>query len=715
MIVDVSRRFVSLRRKCRENFMLMPNHTPIRGTPYLRAFADYRALKLVCFLVCVVALHPNCIAQISGVCTPLPGAHLPPAGEMTKQPQDHQARLAGFETWLAAYQQNGGDDDLLGGSSPSSNPSNKDLMGDSSDPLSGLGPSKSREAERAQSKQQTPPAPPNAALDPHAELFAETLYPSAVQCGKCHQRIYDEWRVSSHAYAAVSPMFHRFEQTVSELTRGTSGTFCLRCHAPVATQLNYPRENSIFEGPSVFREGITCIACHRVVERYGRVNGERRIETGSVYDPIVGNRGGQGLQQVLANPDQFKVKVDPNDKKPSQPIHLGAIQFEQLSDSSFCAGCHQVLVQPGIALEVVYQQYRSGPACKKGISCQDCHMGLVPGKASGYATFPTAEISGKPVLPAKKHSNHMFFGPMYPIAHPGIFPHNEKSLRWKVENWMEFDWRSGWGTDEYEKAIYRMGVPKESFPLAWQSSQERRDARKVIDDNMKLVEVKRANARAILENGSRIDGPNFFGATGAGKDLTFEYIISNTSEGHNMPSGSLGAQPQLWFNVVLVGPTGQRVWESGHLDSNGDLVDLHSLDVRAGRMPADQQLFNMQTKFLITNLKGTEREMYLPVNVDIDPLPFFRPGTVPYTVLNHPPFVRMEAHSVPPSDFRRARYTIPGNVLQMPGRYRLSARMRSRVEPVYFVKFVGGTPEMERMLNEGIIDVHPYSTEFDIR
>ncbi len=103
------------------------------------------------------------------------------------------------------------------------------------------------------------------------------------------------------------------------------------------------------------------------------------------------------------------------------------------------------------------------------------------------------------------------------------------------------------------------------------------------------------------------------------------------------------------------------------------------------------------------------------MNVDIDPLPFFRPGTVPFTVLNHAPFARMESRSIPPVDSRRARYSIPGNCLTQPGRYRISARLRSRVEPIYFVKFVKGTPEMERMLNEGIIDVHPYSTEFEIR
>ena len=157
----------------------------------------------------------------------------------------------------------------------------------------------------------------------------------------------------AHAYSAVSPMFHKFEQAISQLSQGTIGTFCVRCHAPVATQLNYPLEASLLDGPHVFREGVTCIACHRVVEAYGRVHGERRIEPGSVYDPVVGNIGGDGVAKAIADKDNYKVKIDPNDKKPGQPIHLQTIRFEQLSQSGYCAPCHQVNVHPGVELEVV--------------------------------------------------------------------------------------------------------------------------------------------------------------------------------------------------------------------------------------------------------------------------------------------------------------------------------------------------------------------------
>ena len=73
--------------------------------------------------------------------------------------------------------------------------------------------------------------------DPHLEVFSRTAFPSAQECATCHQQIYDEWAMSSHSYASISPMFHRFEDTINKLTSGTVGYFCLRCHAPVALSL----------------------------------------------------------------------------------------------------------------------------------------------------------------------------------------------------------------------------------------------------------------------------------------------------------------------------------------------------------------------------------------------------------------------------------------------------------------------------------------------
>ncbi|MAT15325.1 MAG: cytochrome C [Planctomyces sp.] len=553
-----------------------------------------------------------------------------------------------------------------------------------------------------------------AVYDPHAGVYANNEYPSAKECRTCHEKIYEEWSVSAHAYASISPMFHKFEQTINTLAQGTLGYFCLRCHAPVATTQGLSRDQPIWEGSPAAKEGVTCVACHRVKERYGRVNGERRMEPGPLTDPVYGTGNGQSLQQVLAQPEKFKVKTTTDYKTPGQPIHGKIIQFDQLSSSHFCVSCHQVAVYPGIKLEVVWEQYRASPAAKEGISCQDCHMGKVAGKHCGYETAPAAIVNEIPINPNRKHSNHMFFGPGASIAHPGIFPMNPKADRWTMSEWLQFDLRGGWGTDNFEDALAD-GKLHVNFPKVWEFADDRYDARDIIKENQRKLVIKNKARHALMENASNVSGPFFDSNVERGKDLKFHYVVKNESNGHNMPSGSLGAQPQIWLNVALTGPDGCPIWESGYVDGNGDLADLHSLEVSAGRIPHDDQLFNLQTKFLITHVKGPDREFYLPVNMDIDQLPFIRPSSFPITTMNHPPFIRMEGHSIPPLGEREAKYKVPGKFITKPGRYRLSVRMRSRSEPIYFMRFCGATPEMERAMNESIIDFHQFAVDFFVK
>jgi len=548
----------------------------------------------------------------------------------------------------------------------------------------------------------------NTALKIDDALF----FPSANLCKQCHPTHYNEWASSSHAYASISPMFHKFEQKVSDLATGTIGTFCVRCHASVGTALGEDRALPLWDRAAVSREGVTCVTCHRVYEQYGKVNGERRITEGDISQAVVGPEGSCLIETVLTNAAFYKVRTNPNQR--GQPIHLKVEKNPQMNKSEFCVSCHQVAVLPGIKLEVVWDQYRASPAFRKGTSCQDCHMGKVPGVADGYATGPAAVVDGKPVNPTRKHANHAFAGPGYSIAHPGLFPHNSEAEQFPIQAWLKFDYLAGWGTADFEDKITK-GTAKVNFPKEWDDAINREEARRIVDDNLARLKVKMELRRQVMENGSHLEGPLFRGSRGVGKSLKFEYKVSNINPGHNLPSGSLGAQPELWLNVAVIDPDGKNIWESGYLDSNGDMCDVHSLDVASGKAKYDSQLFNLQSKFLTTNVKGTDREMYLPINLDIDQLPFIRADTRANSVMNHPPFVRMEAHSLPPLGHRMAKYSVPGKVMTKPGKYKLAVRMRSRAEPIYFMKFVGATREMELEMNRWMLDIHPYTVEFDVK
>ena len=550
----------------------------------------------------------------------------------------------------------------------------------------------------------------------HAEILDEEQFPSASKCKSCHEEIYREWASSNHAYASISPMFHKFENALNSLAP-TINNFCVRCHATVSTQMGEPREMPMWERKQVSREGITCITCHRVNEAFTRANGARNIVQGDIFEPIFGPYGGDGVAEVVGDASAWKVAT--NEDERGNQIHNEGVKFAQIDKSEFCISCHQVAVNLGIKLEVVWEQYRDSPAHDAGVSCQDCHMSYEPGLPGKFKTGPAATVDGRPINPGRTRHSHAFAGPGYPIAHPGIFPHNPDAENWTMEEWLQFNYRAPWGVedweDEYEEAVDAGDRDEIEFPAAWEDRFDREEAREIINYNIELIEEKRELRRQVMENGSHIDGPFFDDAPTVGEDLDFNYVLTNTNTGHNLPSGSLGAQPELWLNVALIGPDGTNLWESGYVDSAGDMADLHSQDVLDGTVPYDEDLFNLQTKFLTTNVKGTDREMYLPVNFDVDQLPFLRPAAQPTTVINHPPFVRMEGRSLPPLANRDADYSVPGELITKPGVYKLAIRMRSRAEPIYFMRFVGATTEMERTMNEWMLNTDAYTVEFEVK
>lgn len=552
--------------------------------------------------------------------------------------------------------------------------------------------------------------------NPHAAILANEQYPSAKVCGQCHPNQFRQWSVSSHAYANLSPMFNKFEQKINDLASGTIGHFCVRCHASVGTALGERRDIAWWNRSAASQEGITCVSCHRVGDAYGKVNAARRITPGSIHEPVFGPFETSGGVKAISNAMQYRIQVNPDapDKPGWLRMHQAAIQSDFIRQSEFCVACHQVQVHPGIKLETVWEEYKASPAAKEGITCQQCHMGPNPGqpaKPEDYPRGPAAIVNGITVNNNRPLTDHTFVGPGYPISHPGLFPFRLEESPFTPPQWLRFNYRAKWGSDEFEN-----NVPAgTTFPAEWQNPADRRKAWQIIQENYERWRERRTARLKLLEQASKLDGPFFEGTPQSGRALSFNYKLTNLNKGHNLPSGSLGAQPELWVNVALIDPDGKRIWESGYVDSYGDMADLQSLDVRAGKIPHDDQLVNMQAKFITTNVKGTDREMYLPINLDVDQRPFIRPGGTPTSLLNHPPLARMEKRSIPPLGTRVAKYKVPARLMTKPGKYKLAVRLRSRTEPIYFMMFVDSTRDMIRSENEWADDTHKYAVEFDVR
>jgi len=516
----------------------------------------------------------------------------------------------------------------------------------------------------------------------HAKLFKGKAYPSALTCSKCHAKQYDEWSVSQHAYAQLSPIFLSMQNTLNSLTSTTLGDFCLRCHSQVGAELKEPFAMSVLDRHAASREGVTCVSCHRINKNFGKVNGRLTLVPGDIFQPIYGPGGNKDLEDVLAQPGKYNLTSDPNKK--GRGVHARAEKFFGLTKPSFCATCHDVTAPTGLRIEEAFSRYKSAPASKDGkTTCQSCHMGKVQGVNAGFVHGPAAIIGGEKTR-KQKLTNHFFAGPDYSIIHPGIFPHSAEAVALKsMKEWLEFDWKAGWGTDEFED-----NIPEDySFPESWADIDDRYDARDIIDAQLEKLAWAKSKRIEVLRNAFDLSDIR---VTQADEDgLDFEIDLMNISDGHNMPEG-FDAERIFFMQVTVTDANNKVIFRSGDRDPNGDVRDHHSLYVEAGELEADDQLFNLQSKFIVRVQRGAEREQVLPAAVAVSVVPFFRPETRPTILYGQSKGVRKHRRSLPPLGQRTAKYEVDEDQLTGAYPYKIDIKFISQATPVNLTATIQG-------------------------
>ena len=514
----------------------------------------------------------------------------------------------------------------------------------------------------------------------HAALFLENRFPSANTCAQCHPSHFREWSVSPHAYAQMSPVFNAMHGAIVKLTNGTNGDFCIRCHTPVGMNLGEDIFMSNMDRHPTSREGVTCIVCHRVNKSYGKLSGRLAIVEGDLFEPVYGPTGNKEVKRVI---ESGEYGVNATRGKAGLSIHTEAEKFFQLTTSGLCGACHDVNLVNGFRLEEAFSEYKHSPAAEKGISCQDCHMGVKPGVVSGYREEPAAVVNEKPTKP-RKRTNHMFIGPDYSVVHPGIFPHNTKAAELaSIREWLTFDYKAGWGTDAFES--------KKSedfkFPKRWQSADDRYDAYDIIKDNLELLDEANKARKEILRAGYEIGEMKVTRASANG--IAFSVEVRNATEGHGVPTG-FDAERLVFLQVDVKDKDGNIVFQSGDLDPNGDVRDTHSLYVHNGELPLDDYLFSLQSKFITRMIRGGDREQVLAINYSPSPLVFLRPSTNSTILTGRPTGARKHKQGIEPLGNRWAKYKVKGSALTGKGPYKAEVRLIAGMVPVNLIDAIKG-------------------------
>jgi MYXO-CTERM domain-containing protein len=235
------------------------------------------------------------------------------------------------------------------------------------------------------------------------ELDFGGQFEGADGCAVCHgggfagDRSYlphDSWAGTMMGNAARDPIF-RAALAIANQDEPGIGTFCLRCHSPIAFVRGHatPADGSAFD--AVDMQGIGCDTCHRAVAS-GPSNAPYNV----------------GNAQIVYSNDLDK-RGPYSDSVAAVHATLGD---PALSTSHFCGQCHQV-THPGrllretsgaqtlleFPLDTTYQEWQNSDfALPGGAECIDCHLERTDGDV------PVATSSNAPLR--KNPRNHAFVG-----------------------------------------------------------------------------------------------------------------------------------------------------------------------------------------------------------------------------------------------------------------------------------------------------------------
>ncbi|MBN1963427.1 MAG: carboxypeptidase regulatory-like domain-containing protein, partial [Anaerolineae bacterium] len=202
-------------------------------------------------------------------------------------------------------------------------------------------------------------------------------------CGDCHPMIIGQWAGNAHGGAVSNPRFFSMyngtdlsgEQPVGhgyvQDFPGTVGN-CAQCHAPGAGLDGYLTvDMNAVRGE--ITAGIHCDYCHKIGGVY------LDPATGSVYP----NAPGAQSTHMLRPPPGDNIFLGPFDD-----IHDPDTRLPLISESAFCAPCHQFSMW-GTPIYESYTEWLASLYAEDNVTCQDCHM-----PPSGAAYFALPEVGG---------------------------------------------------------------------------------------------------------------------------------------------------------------------------------------------------------------------------------------------------------------------------------------------------------------------------------
>ena len=263
------------------------------------------------------------------------------------------------------------------------------------------------------------------------EKYHNIDWTNSVTCKECHPKIFQQWADSNHRHLADSNPYYMVLENLAEMDRGKEfRQWCMGCHNPSAVSMHQERTthfmkdnimpdplfvsgsqnliNEYKEHPNRLEQGVSCIACHRIVDAKPKGNSSYALNLTKRKKYLF--EDSHSKAEVWMSHKLINAKPTVHKKEYMKPLY---------KKSEYCASCHNEFL-PHSQKKVVstYEQWKASSFNKskdpkKHKECLDCHMSYIKdGEFIGQSGAST--VGGKKKKAIKTHyftgANHFLAG-----------------------------------------------------------------------------------------------------------------------------------------------------------------------------------------------------------------------------------------------------------------------------------------------------------------
>lgn len=327
-------------------------------------------------------------------------------------------------------------------------------------------------------------------------------------CAQCHSAIAEQWQSSAHRFGSLNDPFYAATLAMAQEHREPDQLkFCGGCHDPLLLLTGRMDEHPRPEQPGA-DAGITCLACHAIVEEPGRLGNGSYVVAAPEHYP--------GYDSD--DPDERERSNRLIRSKPEQHVESFGKPFVRTSE--LCLPCHKAHIPPELnhhrwlrgqdEWDPWHQSGAGGnsartfyPPKPEPLRCQDCHMPRVA------ADDPAADDEGTV-------ADHAF---------PGA----------------------------------NTALPRALGDEAW-----------VARNQEFLREVVTVDVGAVESGGTRRLVPTGVVTVPPGETTTLDVVVRNTGSGHLYPGGIADLR-ESWLEITVRSEAGEPLLARGWLDPGGNL------------------------------------------------------------------------------------------------------------------------------------------------